>query len=308
MAIPAMLEASAHDKEGEKPNFIVFIADDVSWDDISCYGNSQVKTPNIDRLGAKGIRFDNFFLTASSSSPSRNSIITGRYPHNTGGAELHSQPPDYMVSFPELLRLNGYYTAQAGKFHMGPLDQFPFEFIQNTNVPEPGHEGQGVLWTDLNMTPVDEWLSKISKSKENFMLVVNDHSPHVFWPENPEYEASDIDIPKFHIDTKETRKSRSRYYTDVTKMDGNVGKLLNSLKNYNLSDNTIVIFTADQGPQWAFGKWNLYDYGIRVPLLIKWPGKLKGGSESDALVSLIDILPTAIEIAGGTPPSLSGSD
>jgi len=80
-----------------KPNIILVIADDVSWDDFGCYGNKQVKTPNIDHLASRGMRFNNFFLTASSSSPSRNSIITGRYPHNTGGSELHAEPPDYML-------------------------------------------------------------------------------------------------------------------------------------------------------------------------------------------------------------------
>ncbi len=106
-------------KSIQKPNFVLIIADDVSWDDFGCYGNFKVKTPNIDRIAASGIRFTNFFLTASSSSPSRNSIITGRYPHNTGGAELHTETPDEMVSFSEILKQNGYYTPQAGKFHMG---------------------------------------------------------------------------------------------------------------------------------------------------------------------------------------------
>src|SRR5690606_25486366 len=104
----------------EKLNIIVFIADDVSWDDIGCYGNVQVRTPNIDQLAKNGLRFDNFYLTASSCSPSRNSIITGRYPHNTGAAELHTTPPLDMLSFPEILRNNNYYSVLAGKFHLGP--------------------------------------------------------------------------------------------------------------------------------------------------------------------------------------------
>src|SRR5512133_93189 len=97
MLSPALISCR-QDDIGQRPNFILFIADDVSCEDVGCYGNNKVKTPNIDRLAANGIRFNSFFLTASSSSPSRNSIITGRYPHNTGGEELHSEPPDFMIS------------------------------------------------------------------------------------------------------------------------------------------------------------------------------------------------------------------
>ena len=96
-----------------KPNVIIFIADDISWDDFGCYGNNQVKTPNIDYLAKNGVIFNNTYLTTSSCSPSRNSIITGRYPHNTGAAELHTSPPIDMISFPEILKNNGYYTLQA---------------------------------------------------------------------------------------------------------------------------------------------------------------------------------------------------
>ena len=91
-----------------KPNIIVFIADDVSWDDIGIYGNSQVSTPNIDELGSNGLVFHNAYLTTSSCSPSRNSILTGRYPHNTGAAELHTEPPLSMISLPEIVKQNGY--------------------------------------------------------------------------------------------------------------------------------------------------------------------------------------------------------
>lgn len=125
----------------------------------------------------------------------------------------------------------------------------------------------------------------------------------MIWPEDPTYNSSNVTIPSKHIDTEETRISRTRYYTDITKMDRNVGTLLASLKKHNIEKNTVVIFTADQGPQWAFGKWNLYDYGLQVPLLVKWPDVIEGGTDSDALVSLVDLLPTMVEIAGGTPPA-----
>ena len=126
---------SCTDLKNTQPNVVIFIADDVSWDDIGCYGNDDVITPNIDMLAKDGIVFNNAYLTTSSCSPSRNSIITGRYPHNTGAAELHTEPPLEMISFPEILKNNGYYTLQAGKFHMGEYAKRGFDEI---------HEGKEI--------------------------------------------------------------------------------------------------------------------------------------------------------------------
>src|SRR5690606_33183354 len=102
-----------------KPNFVFFITDDIGWADLGCYGNPDVRTPNIDRLANKGLKFENVYLTTSSCSPSRCSIITGRYPHNTGAPELHDTLPAGQVMFPQLMRNVGYYTVLSGKNHMG---------------------------------------------------------------------------------------------------------------------------------------------------------------------------------------------
>ncbi|MGQ8338812.1 sulfatase family protein [Sunxiuqinia sp. A32] len=299
LPLSSMSEPAVKDSH---PNIVIFVADDLGACDIGAYGNMVVKTPNLDRLASKSILFTEAFASSPTCSPSRASIHTGQYPFRNGAHANHHGIKAGIKTLPSYLNELGYDVGFAGKLHIGPMSVYPFDLIHNTNVPEPGHEKDGVLWTDLNMGPVDEWLSNASDKKEPFMLVVNDHSPHVIWPENTEYDYSKIDIPSIHIDTKEARVSRSRYYTDISKMDKNVGRLLESLEKYNLDENTIVIFTADQGPQIAFGKWNLYDYGIRVPLIIRWPGVIEGGSNTHALVSLIDIVPTAIELAGGKAP------
>ena len=283
-------------------NIVLFVADDLGANDISPYGNRVVRTPNIERLASESLLFSRAFASSPTCSPSRASIYTGMMPFRNGAHANHAGIKENVRTLPVYLQTLGYKVALAGKLHVGPGSAYPFELIHNTNVPEPGYENKGVLWTDLNMAPVDEWLSASSKTNDPFMLIVNDHSPHVIWPEKAEYNTSEMDIPSIHIDTEETRKSRARYYTDISKMDGNVGKLLKSLEKYELAENTVVIFTCDQGPQWAFGKWNLYDYGIRVPLLIRWPGKIIGGTETDALVSLVDLLPTVVELAGGIAP------
>jgi arylsulfatase A-like enzyme len=290
--------------KSKKPpiNIVLFVADDLGANDIGPYGNRVVRTPNINRLANESLRFTCAFASSPTCSPSRASIHTGLMPFRNGAHANHAGIKDGVQTLPVYLNALGYKVAIAGKLHLGPMSAYPFELIHNSNVPEPGYENKGVLWTDLNMSPVDDWLSKASNSYKPFMLIVNDHSPHVIWPEKPDYKASEVDIPSIHIDTEDTRKSRARYYTDISKMDGNVGELLRSLDEHKLAENTVVIFTCDQGPQWAFGKWNLYDYGIRVPLLIRWPGKIKGGTETDAMVSLVDLLPTAIELAGGVAP------
>ena len=124
-----------------KPNFIIFIADDISWDDFGCYGNKLVKTPNIDKLSFEGMVFHNMYLTTSSCSPSRNSIITGRYPHNTGAPELHSEPPMEMITFAEELKNSGYYTVSSGKFHMGDYAREGFDLIHdNKKITGAGGE------------------------------------------------------------------------------------------------------------------------------------------------------------------------
>ncbi len=290
-------------KSQQKPNIVLFIADDLGATDLSLYGDPTGKTPNIDALAKESLLFTRAFATSPTCSPSRASFLTGLMPFRNGAHENHAGINEGVKTLPQYLKEIGYRTAIAGKYHIGPMDAYPFEMIHGTNVPEPGHEDDGVLWTDLKLGPVDKWLSEFKKKdSEPFLLVVNDHSPHVFWPESPQYKLSEVRIPSKHIDTDETREARAKYYTDITKMDANLGQLMASLRMHNLLDNTIVIFTADQGPQWPFGKWSLYDYGIRVPLLIKWPKVIEGGSETSAMVSLVDLVPTVLNIAGAEIP------
>src|SRR5688500_17070722 len=115
--------------EPGRPNFILFIADDMAWDDCGAYGHPHIKTPNLDRLAKEGMRFDSAFLTCSSCSPSRSSTITGRYPHNTGARQLHQPLPAEQVTFVELLKAAGYYTGQAGKWHLGTAAKAKFDLV-----------------------------------------------------------------------------------------------------------------------------------------------------------------------------------
>lgn len=283
------------------PNIVLFIADDLGVNDISPYGNQVVKTPNLDRLSTESLRFTHAFAGSPTCGPSRSTILTGLMPFRHGAHGNHSGVKENTKSIVQYLQSLGYKVAIAGKLHVGPEEVFAFERISKTNVPEPGFEKKPGLHYDLNMDPVDTWLSK-QKSDRPFVLIVADHSPHVVWTEKSTYDPAEVDIPSVHVDTEETRKSRARYYEDITKMDHNLGRLLGSLEKHHLSENTMLVFTADQGPQWPFAKWSLYDDGVRVPLMIRWPGQVNPGSQTDAMVSQVDLLPTFVEIAGGNAP------
>lgn len=300
LSLPSQAQ-SGNKTSAERPNIVMFIGDDLGVDDIGPYGNQVVRTPALDKLSAQSLLFTRAFAGSPTCGPSRSTMLTGLLPFRHGAHGNHSAVRENTRSLVQYLQPLGYRVVIAGKLHVGPEEVFAFERISRTNVPEPGFEEKPGLHYDLNMEPVDTWLSE-QRGGQPFLLIVADHSPHVVWPEKSGYAPEEIDIPSVHIDTDRTRKARARYYEDITKMDNNVGKLLGSLDQHGLADNMMVIFTADQGPQWPFAKWSLYDDGIRVPLMIRWPGKVKAGSHTDALISQCDLLPTFVEVAGGKAP------
>lgn len=294
--------AQSGKKTSTRPNIVIFIGDDLGVDDIGPYGNDAVKTPNLDKLSRESLLFTRAFAGSPTCGPSRSTLFTGLLPFRHGAHGNHSAVRENTRSLVQHLQPLGYRVVIAGKLHVGPEEVFAFERISRTNVPEPGFEEKPGLHYDLNMDPVDTWLSA-QKRNQPFLLIVADHSPHVVWPDTSSYDPEEIDIPAVHIDTERTRKARARYYEDITKMDNNLGKLLGSLDKHGLVDNTMMIFTADQGPQWPFAKWSLYDDGIRVPLMIRWPGQTEAGSRSDAMISQADLLPTFVELAGAKKPA-----
>ncbi|MEC3878202.1 sulfatase family protein [Parapedobacter sp. 10938] len=282
------------------PNMVIFIADDLGVKDIGPYGNDIVHTPNLDKLSRQSLVFDRAFAASPTCGPSRSSLFTAMYPMKHGAHGNHSGVKTGTTSMVQRLVALGYRVAIAGKLHVGPQEVFPFERIEGTNVPEQGHEEKPGLFYDLNLAPVNEWLGQ-QRADKPFVLIVADHSPHVVWPETPTYNPKEVDIPPIHIDTDDTRRARARYYTDITKMDTNVGKLMDLLDAHGMASRSILMFTADQGPQWAFGKWGLYDYGVQVPLMVRWPEHIEGGVRTAALVSHVDVAPTMVAIAHGKP-------
>ncbi len=271
-----------------RPNFVIIIGDDIGWNDLGCYGNPVVKSPNIDRLADEGIKFTNVYLTASSCSPSRCSIVTGRYPHNTGAAELHTPLPAGMITFPGELKRNGYYTAAAGKWHLGPNPKSDFDLV----VEEGNGDGGEDQWVRV--------LQDRPKDKPFFMWFAA-HDAHRVWqadskaaPHNPD----DVIVPAYLADAPGTREDLAAYYDEIQRLDRYVGLVRDELRKQNALENTMIIFMADNGRPFPRAKTRVYDSGMKTPFVVSWPKAIKTHATSAALMSAIDIAPTILQLAG----------
>ena len=271
----------------DRPNFVFIIADDVSHDDLGCFGNPAIKTPNLDRLAAEGLAFDRAYLTTSSCSPTRCSIITGRYPHNTGAPELHMPLPADQFMFPRALRETGYHTVLAGKNHMGDAVKPAFDRI--TNPAGPGGERQWVQ--HLRQRPKDQpffmWFAAVDAHRD--------------WQSTPEmdptYKPADVIVPPYLIDGPITRQDLADHWHEISRLDRFVGDVREELQRQGLAENTYIIFSVDNGRPFPRCKTRLYDSGTKNPFIVWRPGAIKP-ARTDSLVSAIDNAPTVLELAG----------
>lgn len=265
----------------ERPNMILFIADDMGWRDCGAYGHPHIQTPNLDQLAKDGMRFDSAFLTCSSCSPSRASIITGRYPHNTTAQRLHWPLPGDQITFVELLTAGGYYTAAAGKWHLG-----------NATKPKFSHV----------TTRMNQWVETLRDRPQDkpFFLWFAFSDPHrPYRPDtiaNP-HQPEDVVVPPYLPDTVTVRKDLAMYYDEITRLDGVVGKVREELQRQQIADNTLILFISDNGMPFPRAKTTVFDSGIKTPWIVAWPAKVKAGTTCDQLVSSVDIAPTIIELA-----------
>jgi arylsulfatase len=270
----------------ERPNFVLIIADDVSFDDLGCFGNPAIKTPNLDRLAREGLAFDRAYLTTSSCSPTRCSIITGRYPHNTGAPELHMPLPAGQFMFPQALREAGYWTVLAGKNHMG--DAVRAAFDEATNPAGPGGERRWV-----------EHLRNRPKDKPFFMWFASTDA-HRDWQttrQDPQYKPADVIVPPYLVDGPLTRDDLAQLYHEISRLDRFVGNVRAELERQGVAQNTYVVFTNDNGRPFPRCKTRLYECGARSPLIVWRPGAVEP-ARTESLVSVIDIAPTLLELAG----------
>jgi N-sulfoglucosamine sulfohydrolase len=273
--------------EPRLPNFLFLISDDQSVPDLSCYGNKALDTPHIDRLAQEGMLFNSGFVTAPSCSPSRSSILTGRSAHATGTARLHAPMPANQGTILELLKSRGYFTGAFRKVHQGEKFWKRWDF--------PGRRKNFSTFFDAR--PKDR----------PFYLHVGFHDPHrPYFPHefSPPVNPQQVIVPGFLPDTRMVRGDLAHYYDEIERLDRNVGKILDLLERNELTENTLVIFTSDNGLPFPGAKGTLYDPGMHVPLLARWPGVIEPGRTSDHLISLIDLPPTWLDAAGITVPEI----
>lgn len=292
----------------QRPNIVLIIADDMGMD-ATPYGHPTIRTPSLDRLAEGGLRFERAFVTTSSCSPSRASIITGRYPHNTGAERLHDHLPGEQLTFVELLGEAGYWTASAGKWHLGPNVEDRFDSVSGINHLRAAARAAG----SSDVSGTEDWVDVIRDRPRDqpffFWLASADpHRPYEPGAIDELHEPDQVTVPPYLPDTPKTRADLARYYDEVSRLDAAVGDVLDELERQGVAENTVVVFISDNGMPFPRAKTTLYDAGIQTPFIVRWPAAVAPGGVSASLVSTVDIAPTLLELAGvGRPASFQGS-
>jgi len=283
-------------EEKRLPNIVLFLADDMTWRDCEPYGNPDVKTPNIQKLADSGVSFDNMFTSTAMCAPTRQQLMTGLFPARSGAFPNHSEVYDGVKSFAHYFGELGYRVALIGKQHYGPDESFPIEYLGGRQHDD-GKKGD-----DIQLKKIEP----IIKGEKPFFLIIAQNQPHAPWNRGntAQYKAEDIIVPNYMIDTPETRKELTKYYAEITYMDSLLGKTLKYVDIAGKTDNTISIFTSEQGYYYPFGKWTCYDLGLKTAFIAKWPGKIKPNTRNKAMAQYVDIVPTLLDAVGVNPNSI----
>ena len=274
---------------------VVFLSDDHTWRDSSVYGSPDIKTPNMQRLADAGMTFNNAFVASPSCAPSRAALLTGMYPARNGAEPNHSRPEVDLKKLPAYLQELGYEVVSFGKVgHYKQTPDYGFDLAKHFGYHDDVAVDEAIKWLRARGAAGDP--------SKPLCLFVGTNWPHVPWPE--EVDGIDPDklvVPPNHVDTPVSREWRARYVAAIRKMDNELGQVYDAAREV-LGDDVFFLHTSDHGAQWPFGKWNLYDDGVRTPMIVSWPGKIAAGNRSDAMVSWIDVLPTLVNAAGALPP------
>ncbi|MHC4879805.1 MAG: sulfatase family protein [Planctomycetota bacterium] len=289
-----VVASSKSAQTAERPNLVFIIADDLTFRDIGCYGG-QAHTPNIDRLATEGMRFTRCFQAAPMCSPTRHNIYTGLYPVKSGAYPNHTFVRKGTQSIAHYLKPLGYRVALSGKTHIGPRDVFPFEYSVKDKNPD--------------MQKIGQLFAECRDSDTPFCLFACSNEPHSPWNRGDasRYPPEKVKLPPYIADTPVVRKDFSDYLAEITYYDDQVGQILAMLDDHKLRDNTLVVVVSEQGNSFPFAKWTCYSNGLQSAMIARWPGKVKTGSVSDAIVEYVDITPTFLDAAGAPPQaSLDG--
>lgn len=327
-ALAAPIYASAADKT---PNIIILLTDDQGYGDLRCYGNPQVTTPNIDRLASEGTLYTDFYAGAAASTPSRAGLLTGRYAERTGVPDVVDDTSDNGLKADELtiadyLKQHGYATGMFGKWHLGYQPEYmpnrhgftefyglPYSMDMWPFHPAPDHayralplyENETVL--EYN-PPVNEMTTRLTERAVDFIRRNADGPFMLYLP----YTQPHVPLG---VSDKFRNKSGEGLYADVLmELDWSVGEIVNTVDSLGLADNTLILFTSDNGPWLSYGnhagstlglregKGTTFEGGQRVPLVARMPGKIAAGKTDSRFFSALDLAPTITGMVGATMP------
>lgn len=290
----------AEGEKPDKPDMVLFVADDMTWHDCEPYGSTVVKTPNMAKLAREGMCFDAMFTSTAMCAPTRQQLYTGLFPVRSGAWPNHSRVYDGVKSLAHHLKSLGYRVGLKGKRHYGPEASFPFEYFGGRH-----HDNGSGL--DLDIRKVESFIQR--DPTQPYCLIIATNQPHSPWNrtiESVSYDPDAIQVPPYLVDTPETRRLLCQYYHEITYADQQLGQCMEVVERLGRPDKTIVVFTSEQGSDFPFGgKWTCYDTGLKTAFIVRWPGKVKPNTRNAAMTQYVDVVPTFIEAAGGDPSNFN---
>jgi len=281
------LTASAQQggQEPKRPNIIIYLSDDQNFWDFKTFGNTQVDTSNFDRLAREGMTFLNAYTAQAICAPSRSQLFTGLYPMRNGCMANHL-PVKNVTDINDYFNSIGYEVILAGKGHIKPSTVFNWTHFYHT--------------AKNRLLPINKVKKYIQESSKPFCIIFASDLPHGPYPAQNDYVDKPIDYdPSSKNPNKTIAKSKSGYYQNIADDNAQLGQVLSMLDELSVLDSSLFIYLSDHGLR---GKWSVRETGLKIPMVVRWPNRIKPKSKSDQLVTIVDILPTLLEIAGGNVP------
>lgn len=289
--------ATATPVRDPRPSILLLIADDLAHSFAPPHAQGTLATPNLTRLADEGMRFDSAFTTTALCHPSRFALFSGRYPNAAGLREFEGLPDDVPMLH-ETLRSQGYRTGLLGKFARRSKAARHFDHFRGPEHFAGGHDVAAIA------AETRKFLDGAAASP--FFLVVTLADPHEPYPDAGSVQPDRVPLPGYLPDLLPIRNELTRYAAAVERLDRGIGLVLDALRDSGRESQTLVLFTSDNGPAFPFAKSTLYDGGVHMPLIVRWPGVVSAASTSDALISFVDIHPTLLEAAGAKARGVDG--
>jgi len=302
----------------EQPNILLVLSDDQSAFAVGCYGNGDIVTPNLDRFASEGVRFNRAYATSPQSVPSRASIMTGRSPVAVNMTRFNVTLARRFRAFPEYLREKGYYTGVAGRgYHLdgavsgrvGRIKEVEQYYIDHGYKTFPERLDTCMIVADARKGAChgqinDQFRTFMARRDKDkpFFLQLSYSDPHHPYDAPKLHDPASLTLPEFYPDTRAVREYLAAYYDEIHRLDSDFGEVLQYLDDHGLAENTIVIFMGDNGGAQFMAKGTLYENGIKVPLLIRWPERIPA-AVTDAVVSNVDLAATCLSAAGLPVPA-----